>query len=201
LFALWTVVPLANIFIGLYYGIAKHKSQEKPSNAKDQSLAKAVYNHSKKIASEVKPAIDEYKDRHQNTANSTVIISLSEDEIYEKVMVEIEEDKKVKSTWAKALAQSDGNESKSTSLYIQMRVKVIKSEIRTQKKDKEIELEIRTQEKHKEMEKPQSLELENNEDNYNEPNKNMRSSITPKKVDFDYSLFEDNISDILSFAK
>ena len=37
---------------------------------------------------------------------------LSEDEIYEKIMLEIEEDKKVKSTWAKAFAQMNGDEIK-----------------------------------------------------------------------------------------
>ena len=43
-------------------------------------------------------------------------------------MLEIEENKKVKSTWAKALAQSDGDDKKADSLYINLRVTQIKEE-------------------------------------------------------------------------
>ena len=125
--ALWTFIPLVNIFIGLYYGIFKHKSQEKSSYSKDSSLVKAVYNHSKDIASEVKPTINEYKEKHQ-TNKAEFIDSQTDDEIYEKVMIEIEEDKKVKSTWAKALAQSDGDDKKAKSIYINLRVKNIQKE-------------------------------------------------------------------------
>ena len=49
----------------------------------------------------------------------------NEDAIYEQVMLEIEEDKKVKATWARALAQSDGDKDKAEALYIQFRVKEI----------------------------------------------------------------------------
>ena len=54
---------------------------------------------------------------------------INEDEIYEKIMIEIEQDNKVKSTWAKALSQSDGNKDKVESLYISMRFEEIKNEI------------------------------------------------------------------------
>jgi hypothetical protein len=54
--------------------------------------------------------------------------TLLEDEIYEKVMLEIEEDKKVKSTWAKAFAQSQGDENKAKALYISLRVQEIQLE-------------------------------------------------------------------------
>lgn len=50
---------------------------------------------------------------------------LHEDEIYEKVMIEIEDNHKVKSTWAKALAQSAGNKDKAEALYINLRVEDI----------------------------------------------------------------------------
>lgn len=123
-----------------------YKSQEKIQN--DISLAKSVYNHSKDIASEIKPAINEYKEKHSTSnfnSQSTPTVNsnisqyseiLNEDEIYEKIMIEIEEDKKVKSTWAKALAQSDGNKDKAESLYINLRVNQIKEEIRIIKENK-----------------------------------------------------------------
>ncbi len=102
------------------------------------SLPKAVYNHSKDIASEIKPALNEYKEKHSysNTSSKETIttisnnLEISEDEIYEKIMIEIEEDKKVKSTWAKALAQSDGDRDKAESLYIKSRFIDIKNEIK-----------------------------------------------------------------------
>lgn len=158
--SLFALIPLVNIGLALYYGIAKDKN--KPENNEDinkneTSLPKAVYNHSKDIASEVKPAIEEHKGKYKTTSaftkkeidNSEDRIQikdfddsyfsklkqekynyLSEDEIYEKIMIEIEEDKKVKSTWAKALAQSDGDRDKAESLYIKSRFIDIKNEIK-----------------------------------------------------------------------
>ena len=107
--------------------------QNKISNPNETSLSKAVYNHSKDIANEIKPTINEYKERHSTTKNenqTTKIMNseINEDEIYEKIMIEIEEDKKVKSTWAKALAQSDGDDKKAESLYINLRVQHIQEE-------------------------------------------------------------------------
>lgn len=139
--ALWTIIPFVNILMGLYYGIAKSKSKKKTLNSKendkDSSLVKAVYNHSKDIASEVKRAIDDYKEKHKTVAcqssTETTVISLSEDTMYEKIMLEIEEDKRVKSTWAKALAESDGNLDKATSLYIKERLHIIKEEMKAKK--------------------------------------------------------------------
>lgn len=135
--AVFALIPLANIGLALYYGIAKYKN--KPienntiSNNSNPSLTKAVYNHSKDIANEIKPTINEYKERHSTTKNenqTTKIMNseINEDEIYEKIMIEIEEDKKVKSTWAKALAQSDGDDKKAESLYINLRVQHIQEE-------------------------------------------------------------------------
>lgn len=96
-------------------------------------LSKAVYNHSKDIVNDIKPAINEYKEKHSTTKNenqTTKIMNseINEDEIYEKIMIEIEEDKKVKSTWAKALAQSDGDKDKAESIYIKFRFVEIKNE-------------------------------------------------------------------------
>ena len=51
---------------------------------------------------------------------------LHEDEIYEKIMIEVEDNNKVKSTWAKALSLSAGNKDKAESLYINLRVEDIK---------------------------------------------------------------------------
>lgn len=146
----------------------------------EPSLTKAVYNHGKDLASDIKPAIDAYRDRHQSTTHNAKIESsidtqnkiekydsngflicpkckssnntkneecwkckyvftqqleiMNEDEIYEKVMLEIEEDRKIRATWAKALAQSDGDQGKAEALYIQMRVKVIQVDNEVQQK-------------------------------------------------------------------
>lgn len=189
--ALWGIVPLVNVFVGLYYGIARHKA----SKAQEPSLAKAVYNHGKDIASEVKPAINDYKQRHQSSVNDTASVALdedrdrhstskhnesqvrvgasgsrfkapkptqviseslndkklneiqpkgspsmliaesdsrfpvlSEDEIYEKIMLEIDDNEKVRSTWAKALAQSEGDMNKAKALYINFRFELMSKE-------------------------------------------------------------------------
>jgi hypothetical protein len=47
---------------------------------------------------------------------------MTEDEIYEKIMIEIEENNKHKGTWAKAFAKTDGNENKVQALYIRLRL-------------------------------------------------------------------------------
>ena len=73
-------------------------------------LAKAVVNHTKTVA-------NEYIEKHSKPTPD-----INEDKIYENVMLEIEEDKKVKSTWARALAQSEGDDKKAQSLYIKLRV-------------------------------------------------------------------------------
>ena len=94
-------------------------------------LSKAVYNHSKDIVNDIKPAINEYKEKHsitktENEMTQSLNSEINEDEIYEKIMIEIEQDNKVKSTWAKALSQSDGNKDKAESLYISMRFEELK---------------------------------------------------------------------------
>ena len=113
-------------------------------------LSKAVYNHSKDIANEIKPAINEYKEKHsttkdENQITETINSEITEDEIYEKIMIEIEEDKKVKSTWAKSLAQSDGDDKKANSLYINLRVQEIKIELENLQKQRALEIQLQKQ--------------------------------------------------------
>jgi len=145
--AVFSLIPLANIGLALYYGIVQHKKKPVSDNATDNSdtsLAKAVYNHTKDIAIEVKPTIDDYKQKHAtsqipvqsediNEAPAKDTDLLNDDAIYEQVMLEIEEDKKVKATWARALAQSDGNKDRAEALYIQFRIDTIKTELETEK--------------------------------------------------------------------
>lgn len=121
-YALFALIPLVNFGLALYYGIIKSATKEdisNNSNTSNSSLAKAVYNHSKDIANEIKPKVEGYKDKHSQQQTTTV----DNDASYEQALTEIEEDKKVKSTWAKALAQSEGNKDKAESLYINLRVK------------------------------------------------------------------------------
>lgn len=133
--SLFALMPLVNFGLALYYGVVNKNSNpklENISNSSDStSLSKAVYNHTKDVVSEIKPTIDEYKQNHSTSKIETQISSnlnfdIDEDEIYEKIMIEIEENKKVKSTWGKALAQSDGNKDKAESLYIRIRLNEIK---------------------------------------------------------------------------
>lgn len=147
--ALFAFVPFLSIFLALYYGIKQYKTVNNTEN-NDISLTKAVYNHAKDLSNEIKPAINEYKEKHitsnNNFDNSNISENnpiLNEDKIYEKIMLEIEEDKKVKSTWAKALAQSDGNKDKAESLYINMRFEELKYEQSYHKKELNLNEEVK----------------------------------------------------------
>ncbi len=84
------------------------------------TIVKAVYNHGKDISSEIKSDIENYKVKHSSTIEEKNKI-LDEYEIYEQIMLEIELNQKVKSAWAKALAQSKGNKDKAESMYINIR--------------------------------------------------------------------------------
>ena len=128
--ALFSIVPLANIGLALYYGIVKSNIKEVAQKNDTNSLTSAVYNHSKDIINGIKPAINEYKETHTSPNNDCQNnnINIDESKIYEDIMIEIEQDSKVKSTWAKALSQGDGNRDKSESLYIKMRFDEIKEE-------------------------------------------------------------------------
>lgn len=127
------IIPLiiAVVLIRIVWKKITYQPHKKNSESDDStSLTRAVYNHSKDIASEIKPAVDEYKQNHSSPkqAQTTTLNDIDEDKIYEQVMLEIEEDKKVKSTWAKALAQSEGDKNKAEALYIKSRVETIQNE-------------------------------------------------------------------------
>ena len=150
--SLFALIPLVNIGLALYYGFDKYKkiTEHNDNRKKEQtSLVKAVINHSKDILNESKSVINEYKEKHNslNTIEKETMTIVSNNleknedeiyEIYEQIMMEIEEDKKVKSTWAKALAQSDGDDKKENSLYINLRFQEIKNEKEVINKQKEL---------------------------------------------------------------
>lgn len=141
--SLWALVPLVNMGMALYYGIVRYKENPTDNNTtanSDTSFTEAVYNHTKDLAAEVKPSISEYKQKHatsQTQVEYQNVDLVDEDAIYEQVMLEIEEDKKVKSTWAKALAGSDGDKNKAEALYIKLRVQNIKKDLLEKLKNKE----------------------------------------------------------------
>lgn len=56
---------------------------------------------------------------------------MSDELIYEYVLSEVEEDKTIKKLWAKAIAQSEGNDKKVQSSYMLLRVEAIKKEFST----------------------------------------------------------------------
>jgi len=157
--SLFALIPFVNVGLALYYGSVKYKKKlvsDSVVDNSDTSLAKAVYNHTKDIATEVKPIIDkeqsattnkevkptinEHEQKHTTSQTPVQNEDIKEvpeqnvelendDAIYEQVMLEIEEDRKVKSAWARALAESDGDVSRVESLYIQFRVKTIKDDV------------------------------------------------------------------------
>jgi uncharacterized membrane protein YhaH (DUF805 family) len=142
----WAILFIPTAFPMLIVGFIDSK-EEKETNENTKTLAKAVINHSKELVQEVKPAINNYIEKHSkideivikddsNKGNIVITEDIDEDEIYEQVMIEIEEDNKIKSTWAKALSQSDGDDKKAQSLYIKLRVDFL-----VQEKKEQIEIE------------------------------------------------------------
>jgi len=159
--SLLALIPLVNLIVTFYYGIVQQKSENKNNDSKSPSLTKAVINHTKDIACDIKPKVNGYIEKHSNIqcndtdTSSTYnnIEKLSEDEIYEKVMIEIEEDKKTKSTWAKAFSKENGDENKAKALYINLRVEEIKNSenqridnMLEQQEEQEKQLKIKQQE-------------------------------------------------------
>lgn len=130
-------------------------------NNEKLKLAKAILNHTKTIA-------NEYIEKH---SKSTINNDTEENEFYEQIMLEIEENKKIKSTWAKALSQCEGDDKKAQSLYIRLRIseliqekneniaiyeeyykiqKIIEEEklqLKKEKEEKELELKKKEEEK------------------------------------------------------
>ena len=83
-------------------------------------------NHEEK--KQIKP---DQKDIADTDTDTAIVGSINEDKLYEQALDELEKDTKVKAIWAKALAESDGDEKKAKAFYIKDRVK-------TQKAQKEI---------------------------------------------------------------
>ena len=115
------------LYLPLYFLIFREPKKDELNNTNEPSLAKAVINHSKELVQEVKPTINNYIQKHNKIDEIVIkdnlkVEDINEDEIYEQVLHEIEKDDKVKSTWAKALSQSDGDDKKAQSLYIKLRV-------------------------------------------------------------------------------
>ena len=150
---LGVIIQLTPFMIGIWlikYSWTKITYSEEPKESiidNSQSLAKAVINHSKEFVQEVKPTINKYIQKHNKideivikdnsrVDDNMISIDINEDEIYEQVMIEVEQDNKVKSTWAKALSQSDGDDKKAQSLYIKLRVDTL-----IQERKEQIELE------------------------------------------------------------
>lgn len=138
--SLFSFLPLVNIGLTLYYGIVKYKKV---------SLDNTMSNHSKSQSIEENESIismdcgnddeiyEQVSSREKDNkvkvtkAESTVANTTNEqdieidDEVYEQALLEIEENRKVKGTWAKALAKSDGDLSKTEALYIKYRTHAI----------------------------------------------------------------------------
>lgn len=111
----WGFIFIPIGFLMLIVGLIPTKK-----DSSNVSIVKAVYNHGKDISNEIKSDIENYKVKHSLTIEEKNKI-LHEDEIYEQIMLEIELNQKVKSAWAKALAQSKGNKDKAESMYINIR--------------------------------------------------------------------------------
>lgn len=121
------------IIAGLVISFVVYLYQRFIKNKVDKAheFAGAVYNHQGKM-------INNYVSKY---GTKTVDQEIIDDDFYEQVMLEIEEDKKVKATWARALSQSDGNKDKAEAIYIQERVKTL-SHIEKNNKKPKIDLYI-----------------------------------------------------------
>lgn len=54
--------------------------------------------------------------------------NINEDDFYEQAWSEVEENKQIKSIWAKAFTQSEGNSEKTKAIYMKLRVDSLKKE-------------------------------------------------------------------------
>ena len=66
----------------------------------------------------------------QSFSNETIesALKINEDDFYEQAWSEVEENKQIKSIWAKAFTQSEGNSEKTKAVYIKLRVDSLKKE-------------------------------------------------------------------------
>lgn len=178
----WALLFVPTALPMLIVGLIDSKNENE--NIVDIPLAKAVINHSKELVQEVKPTINNYIQKHNKIDEIVIkdnlkVEDINEDEIYEQVLHEIEKDDKVKSTWAKALSQSDGDDKKAQSLYIKLRVDFLIEE-----KKKIIENQKR---EYEELEKKrvehERLEQEKVENERREREK-LASNYAEKQLDF-----------------
>lgn len=63
-----------------------------------------------------------------NTSGSENSFNINEDDFYEQAWSEVEENKQIKSIWAKAFTQSEGNSEKTKAIYMKLRVDSLKKE-------------------------------------------------------------------------
>ncbi len=63
-----------------------------------------------------------------NYVDDFASIEINEDDFYEQAWSEVEENKQIKSIWAKAFTQSEGNSEKTKAVYIKLRVDSLKKE-------------------------------------------------------------------------
>lgn len=141
--------------------------EEKEANENTKTLAKAMINHSKELVQEVKPTINNYIEKHNKIDEIVISEDINEDEIYEQV----EEDNKIKSTWAKALSQSDGDKDKAESLYIKLRVGFL-----VQEKKEQIKIE-------KKRIQEQEFILKQEEKRLKEEQEKLKEDYSLKKLD------------------
>jgi uncharacterized membrane protein YhaH (DUF805 family) len=184
----WAILFILTAFPMLIVGFIDSK-EEKETNENTKSLAKAVINHSKELVQEVKPTINNYIEKHNkideiviksDSDKEKIVISedINEDEIYEQVMIEIEEDNKIKSTWAKALSQSDGDKDKAESLYIKLRVGFL-----VQEKKEQIEIEKKRIQEQEFILKQEEKRLKQEEKRLKEEEEKMKEDYSLKKLD------------------
>lgn len=111
------VLQLALVGLVFYFLSFLFKKFILPVFSKTKDLGLAVRHHGEE-------AIKDYIGKYAHSTKAD-LSSENDNVFYEEALTEIEEDKKVKATWGKALAQSGGDEKKAIALYIQMRVEAI----------------------------------------------------------------------------
>lgn len=94
-------------------------------------VVNAVINHGKDTASQIKPAINNYVEKHQTTNYKQDISDtgmIHDNKMYEIAMDEIETGTVQKGLYARAFSQSEGDKDKTAALYINFRVQSLHDE-------------------------------------------------------------------------
>ena len=111
-FALFSLIPIVNLALGLYYGFTKYKKTSTADIQKTTTEAASIKE-------------TEYAHSDDNKSNLDDI----DDEVYESIADELKNSKRKEGVWLKALNNSDGNENKALTLYTKYRAKAIQDEI------------------------------------------------------------------------